>query len=1002
MTRSKPLPLLDEVAPPTDSELQLDHDAGFGALETSAGRLPLAAMDVAGRIDGLLAQVTVRQTFVNTAGEPLEATYIFPLPDRAAVTSFRMEVAGRLVEGVLEERAQARREYSRALRHGHRASIAEEERPGVFTLRVGNLMPGEVATVELAMVGVLPYTDGEVTFRFPLVVAPRYIPGTPLSGASVGGGTEVDTDVVPDASRISPPVLLPGFPNPVRLSLTVDLYETSAPIDDLRVSLFTVWGEEHGGMRRLMLQPDERLDRDFILRFRLGSDSVRSSLSIHPDHGESGEGTFALTVVPPSGRQAAPRPRDVVFVLDRSGSMNGWKMVAARRAMARMIDTLNDADRFAVFAFDDRIETPGWGEKGDGSRLMPATDRNRFRAVEFLAKLESRGGTEIARPLDQAIGLLTERTTRPDRARDRIVVLVTDGQIGNDDPVLQMIGTRMSNIRIFALGIDQAVNEGFLRRLAERGEGASTCELVESEQRLDEVMESLHRRIGTPVVTDVSLLPIAGRFEVIADSLVPDRPPSLFAGSPLLLLGRYRGLVDHPLEVWGTTPGGTNWREAVVPAFRDNPAITTAWARGRLRQLEDRYAAGQGDRSALERTMIATSLLYGVLCRFTAYVAVDRSAVVNEGGKRHKITQPVEMPRGWGEEGTRTLGAGYTAPEMTASSPALRSEFDIGARCNALRSVIRRHHLGAPSMSPDPQEALLDDLQTAPSSPPPLSTNDDLLRQEGFQLIEEIGRDEHGTTFKGRDQRGRLVSVRVLKTPVFVAGSGAFAKLQKVLNGLAHPAIVAILRLIGDVRSGLVIAVVSEYVAGPTLTQWVSQSGLPEPRESARVVLLLAEALEYAGRQAMIHGNIMAENIRIDDDGKPRITDFGLACLDCRPAASRVSGRAFVAPELLARGPAKQTAQSDIYSLGAVFYRLLTGVLPDQDTGARHPQPPRAINPQVPADLEAICMQAMAADPVERYATTGELAAALRKAVGIKRPGLLGRIISKSKPTPDA
>ena len=151
-----------------------------------------------------------------------------------------MEVAGRVVEGVLKERGQARRDYAQAIRQGHRASIAEEERPGVFSLRVGNLMPGDVATVQLTMAGILPYHDGEVTFRFPLVVAPRYIPGVPLDGPSVGEGTAVDTSAVPDASRISPPVLLPGFPNPVRLSLAIDVHE---PARDLRVSLFTVWGE---------------------------------------------------------------------------------------------------------------------------------------------------------------------------------------------------------------------------------------------------------------------------------------------------------------------------------------------------------------------------------------------------------------------------------------------------------------------------------------------------------------------------------------------------------------------------------------------------------------------------------------------------------------------------------------------------------------------------------------------------------------------------------------
>jgi len=1008
MTRSSPLPLLDEVEPPSRYESQSDHDAGFGALETSRGRLPLAAMDVTGRIDGLLSQVTVRQTFVNVTGEPLEATYIFPLPDRGAVTGFRMEVAGRVVEGVLQERGQARREYSQALRQGHRASIAEEERPGVFTLRVGNLMPGDVARIELTTVGVLPYSGGEVTFRFPLVVAPRYIPGVALFGTSVGDGTAVDTNAVPDASRISPPVLLPGFPNPVRLSLAIDLYESDAPADDLRVSLFTVWGEEQGGVRRLTLQPGERLDRDFILRFRLGGDSVRTSLSLHPDTGESHEGTFALTIVPPSLGEASSRPRDVIFVLDRSGSMNGWKMVAARRAMARMIDTLNESDRFAVLAFDDRIETPPGGGRDTHSQLVPASDRNRFKAVEFLAKLESRGGTEIARPLDRAVGLLAEPRTE----RDRIIFLVTDGQVGNEDEVLKVLGARLEGIRVFTLGIDQAVNEGFLHRLAKLGAGGSSCELVESEKRLDAVMDSVHRRIGTPVVVDVSLKPATAGLEIMADMLVPDRPPCLFAGSPLLLLGRYRGRPDGPVEVRGKNPGGTAWREAVVPNVRDNPAIASAWARGQVRQLEDRYAAGLGNRSALEQTIIATSLRFGVLCRFTAYVAVDRAAVVNEGGEVHKITQPVELPAGWGEDSDVSsveclCQTAYAAPEQLhhpciedfglARPEAAPIVPGVPLKLTRLGSVVQSFVEGGPI---HPSAARRSRRPSLLPPSPPTSTPEDLLRQEGFTLLEEIGQDEHGTLHKARDRRGQVVSVWVLRKPVCLAGSGAFAKLQKELKGLKHPAIVPILRLIGDSRSGLVIAVVSEHASGPNLSGWFSLSGLPDLWEAARFVLVLAEALEYGGRQIMIHGNLMPENIWIGNDGKPRIAGFGLARLDFGPAVSSTSDRAYVAPELLRDPAARPKAQTDVYSLGVIFFRLLTALLPDRDQCSGHPRTPRAINPQVPADLEAICIQAIAADPAERYATAGELAADLRKVLGVKRPGLLGRITGASKPKP--
>src|SRR5262249_41273636 len=227
-----------------------------------------------------------------------------------------------VVGGWLKERGAARQDYEQAVREGRRAAITEEDRSGVFTLRVGNLMPGEEATVRLTLTELLPYDDGEVTFRFPLVVAPRYIPGTPLDGPSVGDGMAPDTDAVPDASRISPPVLLPGQPNPVRLSLAVEVNPSGLPFADFRSSLHAVSATADGPGRRSPLAAGERLDRDFIRRWRVGDESLRTALAVRP---APDGGTFCLTLVPPRS-SAPPRPRDVVLVLDRSGSMGGWKM----------------------------------------------------------------------------------------------------------------------------------------------------------------------------------------------------------------------------------------------------------------------------------------------------------------------------------------------------------------------------------------------------------------------------------------------------------------------------------------------------------------------------------------------------------------------------------------------------------------------------------------------------------------------------------------------------
>ncbi|MEU8199913.1 VIT domain-containing protein [Streptosporangium sp. NPDC049046] len=600
-------------------------DTGLGALATELGNLPLESVDVTAAVSGLSAGVEVVQGFRNPHDVALEATYVFPLPDRAAVTAFRMEADGRVIEGVLKERGQARADYDQAISQGKRAAIAEEDRPDVFTMRVGNIVPGERVTVHLTLNQPLPYEDGAATFRFPLVVAPRYIPGTPLDGERAGDGWAPDTDAVPDASRITPPVLLPGFPNPVRLSLAVSVDPAGLELREVRSSLHVV--QEEGGVIRL--QPGERLDRDFILRLATGAST---SLALAPEENdeengpENDEGTFTLTVVPEPA-PARARPKDVVLVLDRSGSMTGWKMVAARRAAARIVDTLTSGDRFAVLSFDSVVEYP----EGLGEGLSEASDRNRYRAVEHLARLEARGGTEMLSPLERAAELLA------DSARDRVLVLVTDGQVGNEDQILARTGAALAGVRVHTVGIDRAVNAGFLGRLA--GVGGGRCELVESEDRLDEAMEHIHRRIGAPLVTDLSIE--ADGIDLITETV--SHIGSVYSGVPLTVLGRYRGPAEGAITVRGVGADGSPWERRVTASVVHNPAVRAIWARARLRALEDRYAAG--DRS-LEAEIVETSLRYGVLCRFTAFVAVD-TQVVAEGGPGHRVIQPVEPPSGW-------------------------------------------------------------------------------------------------------------------------------------------------------------------------------------------------------------------------------------------------------------------------------------------------------------------------------------------------------------------
>lgn len=690
----------------------LDPDAaspGRGVLVCDQGWLPLRALSVTAEVAGADAAVTVRQQFANPTTDVIEAVYIHPLPDRAAVVAFAVTIGDRRIEGQLKERGEARAEYDQALASGHRAAITEEDRPDVFTTRVGNLAPGDVAEVELTLVQPLPEEDGQLSFRFPLVVAPRYIPGSALGdGLAAGEGTAVDTDAVPDASRITPPVLLPGVPNPVRLDLRA-VFAGGVPAG-LASSLHAL---ATGADGVFALRPGERLNRDVILRWPApaGVDggagdpvTVRATLDVTPDGpdgaapGLAGDGTFSFRLTAPPVTDAEPAaPRDVVVLLDRSGSMGGWKMAAARRAAARIVDSLGPADRFTVLAFDHTIERP----KHLPETLIEATDRNRWLAVEWLAGVEAEGGTELWPALAEAFRLLAVPPVletpdgsdpgelppvlwyRPPAeaaldARRATCLLVTDGQVGNEDQVLGEVGRTLGRARVFTVGIDQAVNAGFLRRLAAAGGGR--CELVESEDRLDEAMGAIHRRIADAPLRSVTVQADAGT-EIL--QLAPAGPVDCFTGVPLVLRGRYRGAA--PVLRWSATGADGAPCGGVVAAASPAPdagpvagrrgATRPLWARARIRDLEDHLARHRFRAAGLPPgqtdEIVALSLATGVLSRFTAFVAVDLSETVDSTSPR-PVVQPVESPAGWAAAmppvGAMSLHAG--APPMAGAPGA--------------------------------------------------------------------------------------------------------------------------------------------------------------------------------------------------------------------------------------------------------------------------------------------------------------------------------------------
>ncbi|HEY9717209.1 MAG TPA: VIT domain-containing protein, partial [Trichormus sp.] len=329
--------------------------------------LPLAAVDIQAQVVSRVASVTVKQTFNNPYSDFLEAVYIFPLSGGVAVNKFEMKVGDRIIHGKVEEREEARLQYAQAIAGGQRAALMEQEREDVFTVSVGNLPPGEKVEITIVYAERLPYFhEGKTELRLPLVIGHRYIPGTPVNDAPVGMGIAEDTDLVPDASRITPPRLVPGVKADLALSLQVEVATDQEEISDLSCSQHaTSTSIKSGWITVTLSREDEVMDRDFVLGWRMATNQISSRLHTFKSNVDRSSMYGMLTVLPPKVDGFAGTARDVVFVVDRSGSMRGVKMSSAIRACSILLETLSPRDRFAVLAFDDRLEwMDGGGQTG--------------------------------------------------------------------------------------------------------------------------------------------------------------------------------------------------------------------------------------------------------------------------------------------------------------------------------------------------------------------------------------------------------------------------------------------------------------------------------------------------------------------------------------------------------------------------------------------------------------------------------------------------------------
>ncbi|HWS89487.1 MAG TPA: TonB family protein [Pyrinomonadaceae bacterium] len=601
----------------------------FGTRGRARGLCPLKHTDVRASVAGFLARVTVTQEFENPFKEKIEAVYTFPLPQAAAVDDMTMRVGGRTVKGKIMRREEAARVYRAARDAGQVASLLDQERPNVFTQSVANVMPGESVTVTISYVETLKYEAGTYEFVFPVVVGPRYIPGAP-TGRRPRRGRLPNTDRVPDASRVTPPPAEPGTRAGHDISIEVSL-DAGVPVEGLKSPSHEIDVERPSqSAARVRLKNLAAIpNKDFRLRYDVAGAKIQDAVLAHRD---SRGGYFTLILQPPRRVTVEDvTPKELVFVLDTSGSMEGFPIEKAKETMGLALDSLNPQDTFNLitFAGDTHVlfEEP-----------VPATRENLLRAQQFLQSRTGDGGTEMMKAIKAALA--------PSDARGhvRVVCFMTDGYVGNDFEIIGEV-QRHPNARVFSFGIGESVNRFLLDKMAEQGRGE--VEYVSLTDDGSAAARRFHERVRNPLLTDISI--DWGGLQVT--DVYPRRIPDLFGSGPVIVSGRYtaggRGLV----RLRGTMSGQAFEREIRVElpeSMAGNDVLATLWARRRVDDLMSEDYAGMqtGEpRYDLREEIAGLGLEYRLLTQFTSFVAVEETTVT-DGGKPRRIDVPVEVPEG--------------------------------------------------------------------------------------------------------------------------------------------------------------------------------------------------------------------------------------------------------------------------------------------------------------------------------------------------------------------
>jgi Ca-activated chloride channel homolog len=569
----------------------LDQQEGAGLLLKTAkpgvyATTPAVKSEVSITVTGPIVRTTVKQTFHNTTGRCVEGLYVYPLPEMSAVDTLKMTIGSRVIVGEIREREQARKEFEKAKSEGRKAAMVEQQRPNVFTTSVSSVMPDEDAVIEIAYQEMARYENGEYRLRFPMVVAPRYtpmhttaaavaakLPFTPSGGNNNGGTIALSVD------------LQPGYS--VRNIVSAQAKSETIANRHYRVTADSAMLDS-GHDFELTWQPD------------LGTDPEATVMTE-----KLGEETYALVMVTPPARSPVRIPRETIFIVDSSGSMEGASMQQAKAALLLAVDELKPGDKFNIVDFDSTAHSLFTDSRfADSSSIA--------EAKKFVETINADGGTEMLNALKLAI---PEKPTTP-AGTVRQVIFMTDGQVGNEQELFSFIHSRLGESRLFTVGIGAAPNSHFMRNAARFGRGTFTY--IGDVQQVQERMSELFTKLDAPVMTSIEV----HSSDATAESW-PERVPDLYRGEPLVVAMRVHDATSK-ITLRGSIGNGQWTKELTLPAAGSSEGIARLWGREKIESLMDHLSDGS-DPKGVEAAVIGVALQHHLVSQYTSLVAIDQT-----------------------------------------------------------------------------------------------------------------------------------------------------------------------------------------------------------------------------------------------------------------------------------------------------------------------------------------------------------------------------------------